>query len=88
MLEELTDDPKLVFSKFKTLFDLGCFNNLSRFNTAGAHYHFFNLPALECANALEVRIKTTIGYIVSMADIVPTHGFLPTYFTHFGHDNS
>jgi hypothetical protein len=64
---------------------LGCFDNVAGFNATGANHHFFDSAVGHIAHALQIGIKSALGQIVCMADIVAHHWFFATYFTYFRH---
>jgi hypothetical protein len=66
----------------------GRFYNHAGSNTAGTHFHAFDLTIfLDGANVLQVWIKSALCQIMGMADIVARHRFFPAYFTDFRHFN-
>ncbi len=55
-------------------------------NAACTDHDPFHLALVFGSYALKVRIETTAGGIVSMADIIAEQWFFSTYFAYFGHD--
>jgi len=52
-----------------------------------ANYHFLYLTRLQGSYPLQIRIKTTFGYIVGVTDVIAHKRFFATYFTYFRHGN-
>jgi len=62
---------------------LGYFGNVTGFNTIGTDDYFFNPAAGKSANSLQVWIKSTLGHIVRMADMMSDYWFFAADFTGF-----
>ena len=80
-----TEDVYQWLVKFYEMSGLGCFDNPTRFDTVGTNDHFFGFALVQCADILQIRIESSLGNIMGMADIVAHHRFFATYFTYSGH---
>jgi hypothetical protein len=58
---------------------------MAGFYALGADLYPFNPSVMKCPHPLKVRMKTALGYIVGMADVVPGHRFFTTHITYSGH---
>jgi len=64
----------------------GDFNHTAGLNAVRANLHFFRPAVVQSTDILKIRVETSLGYIMGMADIVANHRFFSTYFTYFGHN--
>jgi|SRR5882724_180184 len=67
------------------LFRLGCLGNFSGFQAARADADPANRCADQGANTLKIRLESTLGPVVCMADPIAKLGTFATYFTSLRH---
>jgi hypothetical protein len=64
---------------------LGRFDDMPRFDAAGANNPSFGTSPLKGPHGLEVGVKTTLVDIMRMADMVADHWFFAADFTFLSH---
>ena len=79
-IEPLTGNPESQIQN-----PLGGFDNLTRFQAAGAYANALRASADERANALQVWIKAAVGAVVGMAHSVTELGPLAANLAAFRH---
>ncbi len=83
----LKDGGAMCGDRLRRLVDFGSgrFDDASCLDAAGADDHLSHPAVSKCADPLKIRIESSLGHIVRVADVASHHGFFPTDFTYFRH---